>query len=97
MKSLSMWLEALVPAAMLALSCSAFAQESEDNQEQDEVMEHDGGIRIWTCRADARDGSGLFFLGMGPTRADSYVRALENCSRLNRVCTITCRPGPGGW
>jgi hypothetical protein len=95
MKSLSYWLKTLVPAAMLALSCSAFAQESEDIESQDDAFESD--LRFWTCRADARDGSGLFFLGMGPTRADAYVRALEACSRQNRVCTINCRPGPGGW
>lgn len=50
------------------------------------------GISMWYCRADARDDSGLFFLGMGRDRANAYVQALESCSRQNRVCTITCSP-----
>ena len=95
MKSQSSWLKALIPATMLALSYGAFAQENEDFESQDEVFEDD--LRFWTCRADARDDSGLFFLGIGPTQADAYVRALEACSRQNRVCTINCYPGTGGW
>ena len=52
----------------------------------------DRGITMWYCRAEARDDSGLFFLGMGRDRANAYVRALETCSRQNRVCTINCTP-----
>jgi hypothetical protein len=44
----------------------------------------------WSCRADARDGSGLFFYGMGRDQASAYVQALETCSRAQRSCMITC-------
>jgi hypothetical protein len=95
MKSLTTCLKALIPAAMLALSCSAFAQSSDDSESSEDVFERER--EFWTCRADARDDSGLFFLGMGRTRADAYVQALEACNRQNRSCIINCQPGPGNW
>jgi hypothetical protein len=46
--------------------------------------------RSWTCRAEATDNSGLFFLGMGRTYGEAYARANETCNRARRICRIDC-------
>ncbi|MFW7378476.1 MAG: hypothetical protein ACOH5I_06710 [Oligoflexus sp.] len=80
----------------LFMTMPADASEPVDLDPSLQEVESDDGLRdwneYWTCRADATDGTGVFFLGMGRTRADAYVRALETCSRMNKHCRITCHP-----
>jgi hypothetical protein len=46
----------------------------------------------WVCRADAIDGSGLFFLGVGRTYGEAYGQAQNTCIRSRHTCTISCNP-----
>lgn len=95
MKPLSVLRKVLLPGALVVFSCGAHAEETENLESHS--MEFSRDVPFWTCRAEARDDSGLFFLGMGRTQADAYVRALEACNRQNRSCIITCEPGGANW
>jgi hypothetical protein len=82
-------LKIALTTAMFLLGSAALAN---SNTASDESSDGDAELEraFWTCRADARDDSGLFFLGMGPTRAEAYIQAFESCNRQNRSCIITC-------
>lgn len=46
----------------------------------------------WICRADAVDGSGIFFLGIGRNYGEAYAMAQNTCARARRVCVVSCDP-----
>ena len=82
-------------AALLMIASSSFARGGDDDIGGGFSRRPGGGggggnFHMLSCRADANDGSGLFFYGMGRDRANAYVQALETCNRQNRSCTITC-------
>jgi hypothetical protein len=72
---------------MIALASNALADEGRRSSGSRGL---DGFNSQWVCRADARDGSGMFYLGMGWSRAEAYTNALESCNRQGRSCIIVC-------
>ena len=76
-------------SATLAASTSVFGHGghgSENDNNENHLRQR------WVCRADATDGSGVFFLGFGRTYGDAYAQAQTICQRARHTCVIECEP-----
>jgi hypothetical protein len=77
-------------AAFLGLAATADAREGGGHGGGGGGHGRDQDFRFYTCRAESLTHEGIFFLGMGRSEADAYVRADRACRNQRMFCRITC-------